>query len=317
MQSSRFIEPRDETRGTPRVSVLMPVYNADRFLSEALGSVLVQTFGAFELVCVDDGSTDDSLAILRRYAERDTRVRVISRPNTGICGALNDGLNACRGEYVARMDADDLCAPHRLAMQADYLDAHPDCIAVGSWVRRIDPYGSPAGSQEPPLDHDTIDAQLLRGDASAMVHATLMLRRDALLAIGAWDRRFDWVEDLDLFLRLTEAGRVANLPHHLYSYRRHVESVCATKNDVMYPRLAEVLREAYRRRGIDGEPDLAALRPDLSVTRPTVAQMYRDWACHAIHAGNDAIARRHAMAALRREPLNPRSWKVLYWSLAA
>lgn len=301
----------------PCITVLVPVYNCARYLAEALDTVLAQTHQDFELICVDDGSTDDSLDILHRYAAQDPRVRIITRPNTGICGALNDGLSAARGRYIARMDGDDWCEPTRFARQVAYLDTHPDCVAVGSWVRRADCYGSPAGDQQPPLDHETIDAALLRGDGGALIHATLMMRHDALIRIGGWDGRFDWVEDLDLFLRLTEAGRVANLPEYLYTYRRHIDSVCATKNDIMYPRLAEVLKNAYARRGIDREPDLQRDRPELSAPRPSVAEMYRNWACHAIHAGNAAIARRHAVSALARTPFSSQSWRVLYWSLTA
>lgn len=300
---------------TPRVSVLVPVYNAQAYLVEALDCILAQTFTDWEMICVNDGSTDSSLTILNDYANQHARIRVIDRPNTGIVGALNDALKAAKGEYIARMDADDWCAAVRFQRQVDYLDQHKDCIAVGSYVQRTDPYGSPAGDQRPPLDHESIDAALLKGDGGALIHATLMMRREALVSIGGWDSRYDWVEDLDLFLRLTEHGRVANLPEHLYTYRRHVESVCATKNDIMYPRLIEVLRDAYARRGIDREPDLKRDRPELNGPRPSVAQMYRDWACHAIHAGNALIARKHALSALARAPLSPRSWRVLYWSL--
>ena len=305
------------TTTTPRISVLMPVYNAQRYLREAVQSVLRQTFTDFELICINDGSSDGSLDILESMQVYDARLRVISRPNTGICGALNDGLDAARAPYIARMDADDLCDPHRFACQVAYLDEHPDCVAVGTWVQRADPFGSPAGTEEPPTEHDAIDANLLRGNGGAMVHATLMMRRSVLRGVGGWDGRFDWVEDLDLFLRLAEAGRVANLPRHLYTYRRHPDSVCSTKNALMNVRLMQVLRAAYRRRGLGDPPAFSVLRPDLTAPPPTPAELHRNWACHALHHGNQAIARRHAVTALRQEPWTPRSWRVLYWSLAA
>ncbi len=306
----------DNPDAAPRVSVLMPVYNAEAYLAEAIDCILAQTFDDWELICVDDGSTDASLTILRSYASRFACVRVITRPNTGIVGALNDALAAARGEYIARMDADDWCAEDRFERQVSYLDAHPGCAALGTWVQRTDPLGSPAGLQEPPTDHTAIDRGLLAGDASVLVHATLMMRGDALRTIGGWRLGTDWVEDLDLFLRLTEHGNVANLPAHLYTYRRHVQSVCFRNYELMCRRLKEVLREAYDRRGILDQYNDTVIRTDLA-PRQSAAEHYRNWACYAIHAGNKPLARKHAADALRHAPLSPRTWKVVYWALAA
>jgi glycosyltransferase involved in cell wall biosynthesis len=305
-----------ERNKPPRVSVLMPVYNAQDFLAEAIDCILAQSFDDWELICIDDGSTDSSLAILQDYAERHARVRVITRPNTGIVGALNDGLDAANGEYIARMDADDWCAEVRFARQVDYLDTHRACVAVGSWVQRTDPYGSPAGSQEPPVDHDVIDRGLLEGDGSVMVHASLMMRADALREVGGWCEGTDWVEDLDLFLRLAEHGILANLPVYLYTYRRHTHSVCFRNYGLMCRRLKDVLREAYNRRGISDQYDDGSIRPDLAPAQ-SAAEHYRNWACYAIHAGNKALARKHAAGALKHAPLSPKTWKVVYWALAA
>ncbi len=306
----------DDQNNPPRVSVLMPVYNAQAYLAEAIDCILSQSFEDWELICVDDGSSDTSLAILHDYANRHGRIRVISRPNTGIVGALNDGLDAARGEYIARMDADDWCAEVRFARQVDYLDQHADCVALGSWIQRTDPYGSPAGSQEPPTEHDAIDRGLLDGDASVMVHASLMMRVDALREVGGWCEGTDWVEDLDLFLRLAEHGRLANLPVYLYTYRRHVQSVCFRNYELMCSGLKDVLREAYGRRGIADQFDVESIRPDLA-PKQSAAEHYRNWACHAIHAGNKTLACKHAAEAIKHAPLSPRTWKVVYWALAA
>ncbi|HEX7010988.1 MAG TPA: glycosyltransferase [Phycisphaeraceae bacterium] len=313
---NRTTSADDAHPAAPRVSVLMPVYNAQAFLPEAMDSILTQTLSDLELIAVDDGSRDGSLAILRDYERRDRRVRVLSRPNTGICGALNDGLAVARGVYIARMDADDWCAPDRLAKQAAYLDAHEDCVAVGAWTQRTDPYGSPAGSQEPPTSHEEIDAQLMRGQGNAMVHAALMIHAHVLRDIGGWREQYNWVEDLDLFLRLAERGRLANLPEYLYTYRRHTASVCAQHYELMCRRLKDVLREAYQRRGRSDLPDLDHIRPELPPRRSD-AELFRNWACHAIHHGNKTLARKHALQAVRREPFSLKTWRVMYWSLCA
>ncbi len=131
------------TSRTPAVSVVMPLYNARRHLASALDSVLAQTFTDFEIIAVDDGSRDDTLDLLRQYESRDPRVRVLSRPNTGIVGALNDGMRLARADLIARMDGDDLCLPDRFEKQVAYLQQHPDCVLVGSQVLLIDPDGEP------------------------------------------------------------------------------------------------------------------------------------------------------------------------------
>ena len=307
---------KQATPSRPLVSVLMPVYNAQKYLGEAIDCILAQIYDNWELICVDDGSNDTSLTILEAYAQKHDRIRIITQPNTGIVGALNGALEAAQGEVVARMDADDWCAETRFEKQVAYLDKHADCIAVGSYIQRTDPYGSPAGSQEPPTDHDAIDKGLLAGDASVLVHASLMMRTDALRQVGGWREGTDWVEDLDLFLRLTEHGRVANIPRYLYTYRRHAESVCFKRYETMCQRLVEVLREAYERRGILDRFDPMIIRPDLA-PKQSEAEHYRNWACYAIHAGNKTLARKHALGALKRSPLSPRTWKVAYWALSA
>ncbi|MEA2735824.1 MAG: hypothetical protein QOE14_2275, partial [Humisphaera sp.] len=147
----------------PAVSVLMPVYNAARYLAEAVESILAQTFRDFEFVIVDDGSTDRSPAMLDEYAKRDSRIRIIRRPNTGIVGALNDAIAESKAALIARMDADDVSLPDRLEKQVAYLRDHAECVALGSRVVGIDPYGCVLFQSEHKLTHEEIDAELLNG----------------------------------------------------------------------------------------------------------------------------------------------------------
>lgn len=300
-----------------RVSVLMPVCNAQDDLAQALGSIREQTFKDWELVAVDDGSSDTSLRTLRLATAQDARVRVVSRPNTGIVGALNDGLALCRGEYVARMDAEGTCLAERLAKQVAYLDEHPKCVAVGTWLWRIDPQGNPAGTQEPPIHHDQIDRVLLSGNASSIVHASAMIRREALVRVGGWNTTpgRDGVEDLDLFLRLAEQGELANIPEPLYVYRRHESSACGKNFQEMVKGVEEVIAEAWKRRRLPGEPDLTEFRLRVAATR-SPADFFRAWARHALQAGNRKGARRHAWSALWRQPLKYESWRVMARAVA-
>jgi glycosyltransferase involved in cell wall biosynthesis len=122
----------------PAISVLMPVYNTERYVAEAVESILAQTFRNFEFLIIDDGSTDRSLSILKRYAERDPRIYLVSRPNTGYVIALNEMLAMARGEFIARIDADDIALPERFEVQVAYLREHPEVVCLGSKVQFID-----------------------------------------------------------------------------------------------------------------------------------------------------------------------------------
>src|SRR4051812_26679567 len=124
---------------SPTVSVLMAVYNGEQYLREAVNSILSQTFKDFEFIIIDDGSTDRSPELLASYARADSRVKLISRPNKGLTKSLNEGLHAARGEFVARMDGDDISLPERFERQVSYLREHPEVVLVGSRVEFIDP----------------------------------------------------------------------------------------------------------------------------------------------------------------------------------
>lgn len=291
----------------PAISVLMPVYNGARYVAEAIDSILAQTFGDFEIVIVNDGSTDRSEAILRDYEKRDQRIRVISRANTGIVGALNDGLADCKADLIARMDADDVALPTRFASQVQYMQSHPECVALGSRVIGIDPYGCELFRSEHERDHGSIDVQLLNGVGWAIVHPAAMLRRDALTAVGGYRKEFQWVEDLDLFLRLAERGRLANLGEFLLNYRQHTESVNRTRAAQQAELADACVRDAYRRRG-QTPPAGWKFVPK---PKPPKDVQLRTWAWRAMKAGNVPVARKHAVELWKTAPLSMESWKTL------
>lgn len=311
----RTMKTLDARYHRPVVSILMPVFNTAKYLRAAILSILNQSFSDFELIIVDDGSTDESLEIAQVHARKDPRIRLLVCPHQGI-RSVNQGLAVARGIFLARADSDDVNHPQRLEEQVTFLERHPECVAVGTWLMRTDPNLEPTEEQHPPTEHKAIEAALLRGDASAVVQGTAMFRTSALRQVGGWRDRYDWVEDLDLFLRLAEIGRLANIPRVLYWYRRHVESVCARRYEVMATYITEVVKEAWQRRGLAGEPDLRELKARLR-TPWRAADYYRSWACYALQHKNRRTARHHAIAALTREPWNIESWRVLYWALAA
>ena len=203
----------------PSISVIMPVFNAARFVEAAIESVLSQSFGDFEFIIVDDGSTDRTSEILRRCADRDPRIRLIAQSNTGVVGALNRGLAEARAPLLARMDADDLCRSDRFEVQQTYLSHSNGCSVVGSAVRLIDAEGR--GER---VIHHPRRLENLRQAVSAgriLAHPTAMIRRDLLRRVGGYREVFQGVEDTDLWLRLVSEGPIANVEDVLLDYRMH------------------------------------------------------------------------------------------------
>ncbi|MGH7213710.1 MAG: glycosyltransferase family 2 protein [Tepidisphaeraceae bacterium] len=291
----------------PRVSVILPVYNGQRYLAETVESVLAQTFEDFEIVAVDDGSTDRSATILQKFAARDARVRLISRPNTGLVGALNDALAAARGEYAARLDADDVCLAQRFARQVAYLDGHPECVLIGCGVMLIDPYGVPLRKIDQPLSHAEIDRRLLQSDGWALVHPAVMMRRAMVMELGGYTPGLDGAEDLDLYLRLGEHGRLANLPEVLLHYRQHYQSMNHTVWERTRLRVLKGLEAAHTRRGL-GKLDESFVRAFTPC--PHVEQSLQ-WGWHAFHTGHASAARRHAVHVLRHRPFSKEAWLLM------
>jgi glycosyltransferase involved in cell wall biosynthesis len=196
---------------TPRVSVIMAVYNAEPWLTEAVESVLGQTFGDFELVVIDDGSRDATPEILARI--RDPRLRVVRQRQSGQTPALNHGLQLSRGALIARMDGDDVALPDRLARQVAFLDAHPDVGLLGTACREISATGAIIRTIIPPAEDPEIRRILIR--ENPFTHSAVMFRRTVLDASGRYDEGFVVAQDYDLWLRMSRLTRLANLPEPL------------------------------------------------------------------------------------------------------
>jgi len=209
--------------GSPiRVSVLLPAYDAERTLAAALDSVRRQSLADWECWVVDDGSTDRTPDVARRYGLDDPRFRLHSGPHEGLVAALNRGLERCRGEYVARMDADDLMHRRRLEEQAALLDARPELVATGCHVRLFPRAGLRDGARDYERWVNGIRAaRQVREEAFVecpVVHPTLMIRRQTLRSLGY--REMGWPEDYDLLLRLLADGReVGMLPRRRLCWR--------------------------------------------------------------------------------------------------
>lgn len=292
---------------TPSISVLLPVYNAVRYVESAVESVLAQSFADFELIVIDDGSTDGSARILQALAARDSRIRLTTRGNRGLVATLNEMLATARGGLICRMDADDLCRPQRFERQKAYLDEHSDCVAVGSRSLFIDPEGLPIFEFMDKYTHERIDEALMAPEIG-ILHPTLMARRVPMQALGGYRTDYPHVEDLDLFLRLGETGRLANLPEVLLEYRNHLGSVSHRHTVEQSAAGRNAVREACRRRGIAWDE---AIRSDLVATPESPLDLHRKWAWWALGAGNRRTARKHAWRAWWGAPTSRMSWHLL------
>lgn len=211
--------------GGPRITVLMPVYNGAAYLDAAIDSILGQTCTDFELLVVDDGSTDDSVAWIQAHS--DGRIRLLRQSqNMGLVAALNRGIDEARGEYIARMDADDISLPQRLEKQMTFLDAHPEVGVCGSWMEAFS--STEISVWKAPVDHDEISCRLLF--ESVLYHPTVMMRRGMIECHGLrYDANYPHAEDYEFWCRCARLFDLANLDQVLLRYRVHKESVGGRK----------------------------------------------------------------------------------------
>lgn len=200
--------------GAPEVTVLMSVHNGEDHLKKALDSILAQTLRDFELLVIDDGSTDGTPAILAACG--DPRIKVVRQENRGLAAALNRGLDLARGRYVARMDADDVCLPERLERQVAFMEAHPEVAISGGWVRAQG--GGRDQAWRCPTHAAEVRCRLLFH--SVLAHPSVMIRKEAVLREGLYyDEAFRYAQDYDLWQRASRRLGVANLGEVLLDYR--------------------------------------------------------------------------------------------------
>jgi glycosyltransferase involved in cell wall biosynthesis len=236
----------------PLVSVVMAVRNGAEFLRESVESILAQSFDDLEFIIIDDGSTDETPEILQKYTSADRRVRIYTQENRGLAAALNRGWRLAQGEFVARMDADDVAKPERIARQVQFLKAHPETAVVGTACEFINRDGSRRVPMTLPSEDCEIKKTLANGNCLA--HPSVMIRKSALTEAGGYRSTFLYAEDYDLWLRIAERHRLANLGDPLLSYRLHggqtsLRHVRQQAISALAARLA-----AQRRRQFDKDP---------------------------------------------------------------
>lgn len=199
---------------TPRISVLMPAYNSEKYIAESIESILNQSFKDFEFIIINDGSTDGTAKIIKEYAKNDSRIRFVNHSkNKGLIGVLNEGLGLATGEYIARMDSDDISLPSRFEKQIAYMDAHPECGVLGTWFQVF-------GNMNDVVRHPENIGFLNLLINQHVGHPTVMLRKSV---IDKYDFRYSpeykHAEDFELWSRMVLVTEIHNLPEILLWYR--------------------------------------------------------------------------------------------------
>jgi glycosyltransferase involved in cell wall biosynthesis len=259
----------------PAVSVLMSVHNGERFLVQAVESILTQTFHDFEFLIIDDASTDSSSDILKTYASQDTRIRIIkNQENLGLTQSLNLGLVEAQGPYIARMDDDDIAMPERLGKQVASLDANPAIWVVGSWMTCIDENGKETSDiYKFPEKSKEITRILRENSGGSLAHPAVMMRKDRILAHGGYRNIFKRSQDYDLWLRLADCGDVfANIPEKLLLHRIHADAISnKAYSDQVQCGLFAWYSAKCRERGISDFIEPLSVLPGISETADRIA----------------------------------------------
>ncbi len=225
-----------------KLTVIMPAYNAQRFIAEAIASVQAQTMNDWQLHVVDDGSTDGTLAIARQIAMTDSRILVSTAPNSGIANVMNRALLAAATEWIACMHADDIMLPHRLERQIAFAAEHPQVAVLSSLVKWIDEAGKPLGqSRSDSTTPADVERKLAAGGVLAFTHAAVLLKRSVALGVGGYKQEYFPAEDTELWNRIAAAGYgVLVQPELLLKYRLHAASASMSRSAEMIRKLSWV-----------------------------------------------------------------------------
>jgi glycosyltransferase involved in cell wall biosynthesis len=310
----------------------MSVFNGERFLHEAVESVLSQSYPTFEFIIIDDGSTDSSPSILASYSARDSRVRVHRKENSGIVDSLNFGCRLAQGQYIARMDADDVCDPIRLERQIAFLDAHPRVGLVGCGIYdNVDGNGATLYRTYLPKENDAIQRTIV--ERWCFLHPSIMFRTELFALVGGYRKIFESAEDHDFILRILERCEAHNLQEPLIRYRVNPKGLSVVYHQYMND-LGEIAMELAQRRR-RGEPEHLSSElqrlTELKLRRKPAnglngffqrlrdslyaANRFYGFGCRELCAGRMRSARRCYLVSLRTNALFLKSWLGLALSM--
>jgi glycosyltransferase involved in cell wall biosynthesis len=298
---------------SPAVSVVMSAYNAEKYIKESIDSVLNQTYGDFEIIIVNAGSTDRTQTILNSY--HDPRIFVVNVQNMGRSEARNRAIEISKGEYIAIMDADDISLPERLERQVKFLDSHKDIALVGSSFFSINESGKIVAINEFLTESDDIKEGLPKGNRFG--HSTVMARKSCLESIGGYRVELEGAEDYDLFLRLSKAFKLTNLKEPLCKWRLHPSSFSMSKKSELdrWTKLVQELAEERRQSGKDrlqnlkegeNQKSLNDLLPKAkAISRKDDAKNYYHWGIILFRGKDYQGASKLVLKSFISNPLGP------------
>ncbi len=250
-----------------KVSIIMSVYNGEQFLAEAIESISNQSFKDFEFIIVDDCSTDSTSKILDNYIKKDPRIRIIkNNQNIGLTVSLNKALKEAAGEYIARMDCDDVALADRLEKQIEFMEKNPDTVLLGTAYYEIDKDGKElAQNQYPSTDHD-LRTILIR--FNPFCHASVIIRQPALLKAGLYDENISRTQDYDLWFRLANVGKIANLPEYLMKRRYNDNNISIALEDEQLKWAISIRKKAIKKGYYSPLNYLYLIRPLIALMTP-------------------------------------------------
>ncbi|PIQ02243.1 MAG: hypothetical protein COW76_01180 [Shewanella sp. CG18_big_fil_WC_8_21_14_2_50_42_11] len=238
---------------TPAISVVMSVYNSEKYLAEAIESILNQSFTDFEFIIINDGSTDSSIAIIESYMAKDEHIVLISRENKGLPASLNEGIAIARGKYIARMDADDISLSERFQKQFEFMEANPEVGVCGGWAYLFKETPSKNKTMRHPRDHEELIVRLLF--SVCFIHPTVMMRKEVLDELEyVYNIRFTNAQDYELWSRLADKSQFHNIQQPLLYYRVSESGITASVNNDglnrRYPLVSQVQKQQLAKLGL-------------------------------------------------------------------
>jgi len=298
----------------PMISVVMPAYNARGYIALAIESVLNQTFQGFEFIIIEDPSSDDTNEIIEGYREHDPRIQhILNNPNLGLTASLNKGIDISHGEFIARMDADDISYPDRFEKQVSYLRQNPDVCLIATSFERIDEEGNVISRNSLKPGKDGLKKMM--EITNSVVHGSVMFRREKVLALGKYREGIRYAEDYDLWLRIMERYDIDILPDILYKFRltHQSRSIAEGEQDKYYYDLVKRFAEERKNTGKDSYKDITASSKSVETSYSKKNEMYHLYrGLELLSANKKKEARRDFSECLK---LNPT--RILYWLLFA
>lgn len=297
-----------------KISVIIPIYNAEHHLYQAIKSVLDQSFEDFEILAINDGSTDTSLNIL--YSFKDKRLKIINNSNNrGIIYSLNRGIELAKGKYIARMDADDIAKPDRFGLQVDFLENNPNVALVGGCAELIDQDGHIFDGLTVPLSHDEIFQNIF--SSNCFIHPSVMLHTSSVRDLGGYNSTAIHAEDYDLWLRIIKKYQVSNLKDSLIQYRIHPSQV-SQKKIKQQRKSADTARfkafEVFQQCHHDFTPSIVknSHLDQLTGKDLSIGGDYMEWIETYRKMGRDDLANELLLPALLSAPLSSRLYQQVF-----